>query len=203
MEEFPFIRLKKRFSSRPPVVGRSSRRWAWIGAFAALLIPAFPLAQEAADEVKIQRYLVDLYLGDSMADIESIYPPTRKWPSYLEPRGHVRRMKLEGISTKRFPAGVDVLWLGVKRHKLVEIKVIYDAEFSAGKTAEELAGDIALIYGAPKRTGTKLWWDDGTTVMRVFATELPVLRDGGRAVEIRTCIQLMNEGLLRRKRKYP
>ena len=172
-----------------------------LAAALALTSGLWASADEFGD-IEVQRYLLDLYLGDSIDDIETIYPPVRTWPSYVEPRHKVRRIKLQEVSTKRFPNGVDILWLGMKRDNLVEIQVVYDAQYSREKPAEKLAADIALIYGEPTRSGSKLWWNDGTTIMRVYAMEIPVLRGGKRVTEVRTCLQIMNQELLNRKVRY-
>lgn len=166
------------------------------------LLPFVRVSAESFEEVEVQRYLLDLYLGDSRDDIEAIYPMVRTWPSYLEPRRQINRIKLQEVSTKRFPNGVDILWLGMKKDTLVEIQVIYDAQYSREKPADQLAADIALIYGEPQHTGSKFWWNDGTTVMRVYATEIAVLRGKERVTEVRTCLQIMNQELLRRKKRY-
>lgn len=163
-------------------------------AFSAIL-PAAAFAQE---EVSVQRYLAHLTLGDSLKDVQKIYVPTQEWPSYIEPRGHVKRIKVERASVKSMPRPIDILWLGMKKGRLVEIQLVYEAEHTRKKSVEALAGDLALIYGEPKSADGKYWWSDGKTVIRVFTAEVPALIEGEKGVEFRTSLQLMEEGLFKR-----
>lgn len=167
---------------------------------AALLLAAAPVYACAQEEETpaLQRYLADLQLGDSFEDVQRIYPPAADWPSWIDPRGRVKRYKLERGMAKAFPAWTQVLHLGFKRGRLVEIQVVYDAKRTREKPHEELAGDFALDYGEARRDNDRFWWSDGRTVLRVFPAELPVLKDGSQAVEWRTAIQILEQGLYKR-----
>ncbi len=165
---------------------------------AALLLCAAPARAQDEETPPIQRYMAELQLGDTFDDVQRIYPPAADWPSWIDPRGRVKRYKLERGMAKAFPAWTQVMNLGFKRGRLVEIQVIYDAKRTREKPHEELAGDFALIYGEARRENDRFWWSDGKTVLRVFPAELPVLKDGARAVEWRTSIQILDEGLYKR-----
>lgn len=164
---------------------------------AALLLGAPAAAQEDEEAPPIQRYLAELQLGDRLQDVKHIYPPVGEWPSWIDPRGRVTRYKLDRSMAKAFPSWTQILHLGFKRNRLVEILVVYDARRAREKPVEELAQDFALIYGEPRRDNDRFWWSDGRTVLRVFPAELPVLQDGSRAVEWRSAIQIFDENLQR------
>jgi hypothetical protein len=161
------------------------------------ILPIVRLAL-ADDDTKIERKLARLYLGDSLRDIKRIYKPIQEWPSYVEPRGHVNRYRVERSYLKNPDSKVDIMWLGMKGNNLVEIQLIYDAQATKAKSAEALAGDFAIIYGEPRLTDGRYWWSDGRTVLRVFNAEVPVLAGSGNAVELRTSIQVMDEGVFER-----
>lgn len=165
----------------------------------ALILTTPPLPARAEDAPAIQRHLAYLHLGDSLESVQKIYPPARDWPSYVEPRGHVTRIKVESYFAKKFPAKADTLWLGFKGGSLVEVQLIYDEQYTAEKTVEALAGDLALIYGEASRTDDKFWWMDDASALRVFYTQVPMMRAGRRVVELRTTIQLMERALFRRR----
>lgn len=169
-------------------------------ALAALLAGAWcggAVAAAGDEDVAIQKYLVHLYLGDPLETVQSIYPPLRDWPSYVEPKGRVTRMKLQRVSARHFPANVDIMWVGLRHDRVVEIQLVYDADYSSETTVEGLANELSLIYGEAKLSGTgKFYWTDGARVLRVFNAQVPVLRDGERAVELRTSLQLMTADLV-------
>ena len=162
-----------------------------------LLLPAFPSARAQEDEVTqpVQRYLVNLKLGDGIEEVRRIYPPAQEWPSAVEPRGRITRYRVEKGWAKRFPQKVSILHLGFRKGRLVEIQVVYDAKFSSEKTYEQLAGDLTLLYGEPRRSGDRFWWADSSTVLRVFPAELPVLKENAKSVEWRTSIQIYQKGI--------
>lgn len=157
--------------------------------------PAFASDEETP---AVQRYLASLALGDSLERIQRIYPPAQEWNSVIMPRGRVKRIRVERDNAKSFPNKVETMWLGMKRDRLVEVQLLYDAKYTRRKSAEQLAADLALIYGVPERTENKFWWTDGRTVLRVFNAEVPVLKDGSEAKELRTCIQILEHGLFER-----
>lgn len=163
---------------------------------AACALPAF-----AEDEPlpPIQRYLADLYLGDVLEDIRKIYAPARDWPSHVEPRGQVRRYRVDRVALKVPIPEVDTMWLGMKKGRLAEVQLIYTAAHTRRQSVEELAGKLSLIYGAGGRAGNRFWWSDGKTVLRAFYAEVPVLaKGGGTTVELRTSLQVLDEDLYRR-----
>ena len=162
---------------------------------ALLAVPALADDDGYDDPPAIQRYLAELQLGDSLEDVQRIYPPAQDWPSHIDPRGRVTRYRVERAYAKSFPNWTQALMLGFKRGKLVDIQVIYNAKRSGDKTAEELARDLSLTYGQGERTGDKFWWTDSRTVMRVYPVEVPTFKDGVRGVEWRTSIQVLEKNL--------
>lgn len=165
----------------------------------ALLLPLLsPVLAADEESPPIQRYLGNLYLGDSLEQIQRIYPPAQEWTAVVMPRGRVKRFRVDRDAAKSFPNKVETMWVGLKRDRLVEVQLLYDARFTRQKSAEQLAADLALIYGVPERSENKFWWTDGTTVLRVFNAEVPVLRDNESAKEFRTSIQILEKGLFER-----
>jgi hypothetical protein len=165
---------------------------------ALLILPAFPSAraQEEDEEApKLQRYLVDVQLGDGIEEVRRVYPPATDWPATEQANAGVTRYKLERGTTKVFPPRVQTLYLGFKRDRLVEIEVVYDEKKSHAQTVEKVAGQYSLVYGEPKRSDDRFWWSDGRTVLRVFPAEIPILKDGEHAVEWRTAVQVFEQGL--------
>ncbi len=165
---------------------------------ALLASPAFAGDDGYEDPPAIQRYLAELQLGDSLEDVQRIYPPAQDWPSHIDPRGRVTRYRVERGYAKSFPLWTQALMLGFKRGHLVDIQVIYTAKRSGEKTAEELARDLSLTYGEGERTGDKFWWTDNRTVIRVFPVEVPTFKDGVRGVEWRTSLQVIEKDLYKR-----
>ncbi len=167
---------------------------------ALLLLPALPAARAAGDDETpaIQRYLVDVKLGDGIETVRRIYPPASEWPATEQANAGVKRYKLERLTTKQFPRRVETLFLGFKRGRLVEIEVVYDAKKSADQPVEKLAGEYALSYGEPTRSGDRFWWSDGRTVLRVFPAEVPLAKDGDHAVSWRTAVQVFDRELTAR-----
>lgn len=170
---------------------------------ALLVIPMAPFSVSAGEGVDdeppaIQRYIAELRLGDSLKDVQRIYPPTQDWPSYIDPRGRVTRYRIERAYAKSFPNWTQALLLGFKHGALVDIQVIYNAKRSSEKTSEDLARDLSLTYGEGDRTGGKFWWTDDRTVIRVFSVEVPTLKDGARGVEWRTSLQILEKDLYKR-----
>lgn len=167
----------------------------------ALLIAALLAAPASAgddgyeDPPPIQRYLAELQLGDSLEDVQRIYPPAQDWPSFVAPRGRVTRYRVERAYAKNFPSWTQTMLLGFKRGRLVDIQVIYNSKRSGEKTPEELARDLSLTYGEGERTRDKFWWTDSRTVLRVFPVEAPTFKDGARGVEWRTSIQILDKDL--------
>jgi hypothetical protein len=163
---------------------------------ALLLLPALPAARARAgdDSVSIQRYLVSLQLGDDIEEVRRVYPPASEWP-VAEKRGGVTRYRVERPMTKEFPPRAEILFVGFKKGRLVEIQVVYDKKKSADWTVNKLAGEYALVYGEPRRAGDRFWWTDGKTVMRVFNFTVPLAQDGKNAVAWRTAVQVFDEGV--------
>jgi len=168
---------------------------------ALLALPAAPgrADDDGYDEIPaVQRYLAELQLGDSLEEVQRIYPPAQEWPSHIDPRGRVTRYRVERAYAKSFPSWTQALMLGFKRGRLVDIQVIYNAKRSGDKSSEVLARDLSLTYGEPDRSGDKFWWADSRTVMRVFPVEVPTFKEGVRGVEWRTSLQILEKGLFKR-----
>ena len=165
---------------------------------ALLALPALAGEDGYEDPPAIQRYLAELQLGDSLDDVQRIYPPAQDWPSHIDPRGRVTRYRVERGYSKSFPLWTQALMLGFKRGKLVDIQVIYTAKRSGEKTFEELARDLSLTYGEGERSGDKFWWTDNRTVLRVYPVEVATFKEGERGVEWRTSIQVIEKDLYKR-----
>jgi hypothetical protein len=144
----------------------------------ALLLPLSAARAQDDEKLSIQPHLVGLHLGDSLRKVKRVYPPARDWPSTHNEKRNVTRYRLSGADTKSFPAHVRALYLGFHWGDLVEIEVVYDDDYSRKETYERLAGDYALMYGSPRRSGDRFWWDDGSVVLRVFPAEVPLGPDG-------------------------
>ena len=170
---------------------------------AALILPVFlhGAARSQGDDVPLlRRDLVGLSLGDSLGRVRRLYPPVEAWPGTVDRRTGVTRYRVEPGKAKTFPAHAEMLYLGFKRKKLVEIELVYDEERSRVQTVEKKVREYALIYGGEKRTADdRFWWSDGKTVLRVFNAELPVAGDGAHAVALRTAVQIFDRGLFDRE----
>lgn len=161
---------------------------------ALLVLPAARAARADDDEdTPLQRYLVSVQLGDSVEEVRRVYPPADEWPSKTG-KG-VTRYRVTRALAKAWPPRVETLFLGFKRGRLVEVEVVYDEKKSRTETVEKLAGQYALVYGEPRRAGDRFWWSDGRTVLRVLPFEVPLPKDGDRAVAWRTAVQVFDEGL--------
>jgi hypothetical protein len=162
---------------------------------ALLLLPSFGARaqDDDAETQPVQRKLAHLQLGDHLDEIQRVYLPAHEWPSERERKQGVNRIRLERSAVKYPEPHVDVMYLGMKRDRLVEIQIIYDAAYTRTKSVEALAGELSLIYGEPRHSQGKFWWSDNRTVLRVFDAEVPSEKDG--AVEFRTSIQVMDAGL--------
>ena len=155
-------------------------------ASAALLLAAARPAR-AAD--KLQPILAHLRLGYSLKQVQTIYPPAggRKWTSFVEPRGHLERYRVGRNDLRKPDPRIDVLSLGFRKGRLVDVQLVYDAANTRASSVDQRAGEWALIYGEPQRSDDgAYYWDDGDTVLRVFAAETPVLDGRTPSVELRT-----------------
>jgi hypothetical protein len=159
------------------------------------LLLALPLAAQD-DTPALQRRLADLKLGMGLRAVEKVYPPARRWPAVKQNGGRVTRLRVERQFAKKFPSDLQVLWLGFEDNRLVEMQLIYSAAHSRKKSTEALAGDLALVYGEPRRANGKYVWGDRDTVLRVFNAEIPL---GKQGVEFRTSIQIMERELLNKQ----
>lgn len=168
---------------------------AFLAALLLLPVLSFPArADEHEEAVSIQRYLVSLQLGDSLEEVRRVYPPASEWP-VVENRGGVTRYRVERSTAKAFPSRVQILFVGFKKGRLVEIQTVYDKKKSGDWSVNKLAGEYALVYGEPRRAGNRFWWSDGKTVMRVFNFTVPLPGDGKNAVAWRTAVQVFDEGV--------
>lgn len=158
--------------------------------------PARGAASDDSDApVSIQRYLANLYLGDTLEDIQRTYPPAQEWPVSVVGKAKVKRYRVDRAYTKYPAAHVDTMWLGLRHGQLVDIQLIYSAAYSRSTPVNKLVEDLSLTYGPPSSNGTKFWWTNGGVVLRVYNAEVPTLRDGGAVVELRTSLQLMQANL--------
>ncbi|MDE2040455.1 MAG: hypothetical protein KGO96_12470 [Elusimicrobia bacterium] len=167
------------------------------GGRAAALLACLAAGATAAGP-SIQRSIDHLRLGMALTQVRWLLPPSQPWPSYIEPGGQIRRFRAESRYIKRPNPKVDTTWLGFKDGRLVDIQFIYAKAYGRLHPADNLAADWALIYGEPRRTSDgQYWWSDGRTAMGIFYAEIPILKDGRQAVELRTSLRLMDADLLR------
>lgn len=167
---------------------------------AALLLPGARLFADG-DDGSVQRYLIHLHLGQSLKSVKKQYAPSQDWPSYVDAKTKISRVRVERAYLKEPLPNIETLWFGVKRGDLVEIQVVYTKEYSRRKTAEDLAVDWSTIYGEPHKTvDGRYWWGDGSTVLHVFNAEVPVPGKSGKeeGVELRTSVQVLNRKLFER-----
>lgn len=167
---------------------------------ALLILPAFVRAARAQDDSyddtpALQRYLVDVRLGDDLERVRRVYPPALEWPATIEKRTGVTRYRVSRGDAKEFPEHVETMYLGFKRNRLVEIEIVYDESRSRAQTVGKLAGEYALVYGEGKRSGDRYYWSDGKTVLRIFHADIPIAKDGANAFAWRTAVQIFDEGL--------
>jgi hypothetical protein len=173
-------------------------RLAGLALLALFLTPA-ALASEDDEPTPVRRELAHLRLGDYLDQIQKVYVPAREWPSQGEVKGRIKRMRVDRAAVKDPEPNVDTMYLGLRKERLVEIQLVYSAGYTRNKSVEELAGNLALIYGKPRHSQGKFWWTDEKTVLRAFYAEVPVERkDGTTAVEFRTSLQVMEAGLFER-----
>ncbi len=161
-----------------------------------LLFPAVLLAQD--DAPPIRRTLGNLTLGQTFQEVQQLYAPAKDWASSIEKRTGVRRFRLERTDAKSFPEHVQILWLSFKNGRLVEIQLVYDRAFTRKRAAENLAVDLAIVYGEPHRSSGKFWWSDDRTVLRVFDEMISASPGKTQAVELRTAIQVLEAEIFRR-----
>jgi hypothetical protein len=156
-----------------------------------LAIPLlFLLAPFSSGKVALQRYLESLKLGDSLKEIEYVYPPKRNWGSYRDPRGDMRRMLLDRTQAKYFPVDAESLRLGFRGERLSHIQVIYTKEYSRKKPIGDLVVDLSLVYGEPRRIEeTYFWWDDDTVIA---VSDAMLQAPDGSGTELRTSLELMD-----------
>ncbi|MDE2489299.1 MAG: hypothetical protein KGM24_00520 [Elusimicrobia bacterium] len=160
---------------------------------ALLLLPCACAAPAPDGGTAIQRYLENLDLGDALPDVRDVYPPAEPWPIVETTSAGIERYRIERGQAKVFPRRLSSLYLGFKHDRLVEIEAVYDQSASRRQPVEKLAGEYALIYGAPQRSDEKFWWADGRTVLRVFPTQVPLPGQGPDAVAWRTTVQIFDQ----------
>lgn len=163
----------------------------------AVFLGAAPASGAGDSGLVIPRYLAGLYLGDTLEEVQRLYPPAQEWPAQEVARLGVTRRRVERACAKRFPEHVETMWLGFRKGALVDIQLIYNEKFSGRKSAEVLAGEQALNYGEPRRGDGKFFWSDGRTVLRIFAAELESPRRGATAVTLRASVQILERDLFR------
>jgi len=154
---------------------------------AVVLLLAF--APAAAEEASIQHYLESIILGDTVEQVEMVYPPKKKWPRSREPKTRLDRIELEKGTAKFFPAWARKMLLGLRRGRVARIQVIYDKARSRKKPLELLAVDYSLVYGEPRRIGeTYCWWDSSRVLV---ASNVQIPSGRGKGKEVRTSLELM------------
>ncbi len=121
----------------------------------------------------LKRHLAGLTLGETLWSVKRAYPPLKPWPEIREQKRGVVRYIIRRGSAKGLPAFVEELRLGFKRWFLVEIEVLTTKSYSEKHSPQQLALDLALLYGPPKRSPNVSWWADGRTVMRVLDKRRP------------------------------
>ena len=169
-------------------------RAALAAAAAALLGAALrPPFLRADERVSVQRSLVSIYLGDGIKDVQTLYPPTREWPTYKE--GRLVRVHIERSYAKYFPEDAETIRIGLRARKVVHVQVVFDAEQTRKKPLSELVVDLSMSYGEPRRRRMSYSWQDGATIMRAFEAELPSA--DGKATELRTCLEIMDPWVYR------
>lgn len=157
--------------------------------FLLLCVCLFGASSLSAEGVTIQRYLESLKLGDSITEIEYVFPPKRKWSTYREAAGNLTRVLLDRTQAKFFPIEAESMRLGFRGRRLVHIQVIYSKEYSRKKPLGELVVDLSLIYGEPRRLDeTYFWWDASTVIVVSDAMMAAV---DGKGMELRTSLELM------------
>lgn len=159
----------------------------------ALLLSSAAFAQDEAP--RLSRRLADLQLGDTLTTVQRLYKPLRDWPRRELKQG-VSRLYIGREDVQEVPAGIEAMRLGLRRNRLVDIQLVYDAGYTRQKPVAALVDDLSLVYGQPHRNESRFWWVDGKTVIRVFYEEVPARKDG-QAVELRTSLQVMDAELFR------
>jgi hypothetical protein len=139
--------------------------------------------------------LADLKLGDTLSTVKRLYKPLRDWPSQTVKEG-LLRLRVGREDMEEAPPGIEAMRLGVRRGRVVDIQLVYDAEYTRKKPVAALVDDLSLVYGDPHRNESKFWWVDGATVIRIFYEEVPTGKDG-KAVELRTSQQVLDADLFR------
>ncbi len=159
-----------------------------------LLVPCLLLITSSSrGSETVQRYLESLKLGDSITEIEYVYPPKRKWSAYQDPQGNLRRVLLDRTQAKYFPIEADSMRLGFEGMRLAHIQVIYTKDYSRKMPIGELVIELSLMYGEPRRVDETYFWWDGNTVIAV--SDAMMASPDGKSTELRTSLELMEVDL--------
>lgn len=162
---------------------------------AAVLLAALALPARADT---LQPILAHLRLGFSLKQVQTVFPPAagRKWMATIEPRGHIERYRVQRDDLRKPDPRIEVLSLGFKKGRLVDIQLIYDAANTQASSVDQRASEWAVIYGEPQREDSGAYvWSDGDTVLRVFSAENDVSETGTPRVELRTSEELCRQGV--------
>ncbi|MDE2292736.1 MAG: hypothetical protein KGL53_11700 [Elusimicrobia bacterium] len=161
------------------------------GAALLALLAALPGAPaRAADAPPIRRFLESVKLGDTLAVVRQVYPPTRKWSRTMEPSGGVERIIIQTGQARYLPDAVESMSLDFKRGRLVRLEVVYSREETKKKPLESLVDDLALDYGEPRRADeTYFWWDERTVLA---ASRVPQPDPSGKGTELRVRLAVMD-----------
>ena len=130
-----------------------------------------PASVFAEEELRIQRYLEGLMLGDQMRQIQVVFPKKGAWPKTKEPDSKLNRIHLREGAARYFPTNMDEIDLGMRRKGLVSIRIIYSRAESRRKPLGEVVIDYSLVYGEPRRYEETYFWFDRRTVLAVYHTE--------------------------------
>lgn len=82
---------------------------------------------------------------------------------------------------------------------MIRVKAIYDARRTRKEPLESLVTRLSEQYGAPRRMEMTYTWQDEHTLLRAFDEALPL--SGGRGVELRTAIELVDMDVYRNLRR--
>ncbi|MBI3548780.1 MAG: hypothetical protein HY078_07070 [Elusimicrobia bacterium] len=140
--------------------------------------------------VPIQRILVNITLGNKLKHVKTLCPPSREWPTIMEPGGEISRVMIERSYARNFPDHVAALQLGVRYGKLVRIKAVFDAEQTHKEPLETMVVKLSTMYGEPRRQGYAYVWRDSRTVLRASNEELPTA--DGASVQLHASLEVMD-----------
>ena len=102
------------------------------------LLAALALPVRAGSDEPIRQNMAGLRLGDTLEDVQSIYPPATDWPSVVDPRGHVKRYKVDRGMAKAFPTS-EFIGFDYHAQSIARARNAADEEGVAGRCRFEIA----------------------------------------------------------------